>query len=131
MTKAASKHGRKNIILDPFPTVVDPSDPNQLALNPKVSYCVVIYSKHSRKNIILDPFPTVVDPSDPNELALNPKVSYCVVIYSKHSRKNIILDPFPTVVDPSDPNELGADKHFAPLWHIILILSQPVFALSS
>jgi IMP cyclohydrolase len=56
-----------------------PSDPNELALNPKVSYCVVIYSKHSRKNIILNPFPTVVDPSDPNELALNPKVSYCVV----------------------------------------------------
>jgi IMP cyclohydrolase len=75
----------------PFPTVVDPSDPNELALNPKVSYCVVIYSKHSRKNIILDPFHTVVDPSDPNELALNPKVSYCVVIYIKHSRKNIIL----------------------------------------
>jgi hypothetical protein len=48
-----SKHSRKNIILDPFPTVVDPSDPNELALNPKVSYCVVIYSKHSRKNIIL------------------------------------------------------------------------------
>jgi hypothetical protein len=64
------------IILDPFPTVVDPSDPNELALNPKVSYCVVIYSKHSKKNIILDPFPTVVDPSDPNELALNPKVSF-------------------------------------------------------
>jgi hypothetical protein len=60
-----SKHSRKNIILDPFPTVVDPSDPNELALNPKVSYCVVIYSKHCRKNIILDPFPTVVDPSDP------------------------------------------------------------------
>jgi hypothetical protein len=57
-----------------------------VALNPKVSYCVVIYSKHSRKNIILDPFPTVVDPSDPNELALNPKVSYCVVIYSKHCK---------------------------------------------
>jgi hypothetical protein len=57
----------------------------ELALNPKVSYCVVIYSKHCRKNIILDPFPTVVDPSDPNEFALNPKVSYCVVIYSKHS----------------------------------------------
>jgi hypothetical protein len=55
----------------------------QLALNPKVSYCVVIYSKHCRKNIRLDPFPTVVDPSDPNEFALNPKVSYCVVIYSK------------------------------------------------
>jgi IMP cyclohydrolase len=64
---------------------VDPSDPNQLALNPTVRYSVVIYSKHSRKNIILDPFPTVVDPSDPNEFALNPKVSYCVVIYSKHS----------------------------------------------
>jgi hypothetical protein len=61
------------VYLDPFPTVVDPSDPNELALSPKVSYCVVIYSKHSRKNIILDPFPTVVDPSDPNELALNPK----------------------------------------------------------
>jgi hypothetical protein len=54
------KHCRKNIILDPIPTVVDPSDPNKLALNPKVSYCVVIYSKHSRKNIILDPFPTDV-----------------------------------------------------------------------
>jgi hypothetical protein len=52
----------------------DPSDPNEFALNPKVSYCVFIYSKHSRKNIILDLFPTVVDPSDPNELALNPKV---------------------------------------------------------
>jgi hypothetical protein len=48
-----SKHCRKNIRLDPFPTVVDPSDPNELALNPKVSYCVVIYSKHCRKNIIL------------------------------------------------------------------------------
>jgi hypothetical protein len=82
MTKAASKHGRKNIILDPFPTVVDPSEPNEFALNPKVIYCVVIYSKHSRKNIILDPFSTVVDPSDPNQLALNPKVRYCVVIYS-------------------------------------------------
>lgn len=35
MTKAASKHSRKHIILDPFPTVVDPTDPNNLALNPK------------------------------------------------------------------------------------------------
>ncbi|CAC5414246.1 PARP6_8 [Mytilus coruscus] len=35
MTKAASKHGRRNIIFDPYPTVVDPSDPNELALNPK------------------------------------------------------------------------------------------------
>jgi hypothetical protein len=47
-------------------TITYSSDPNKLALNPKVSYCVVIYSKHSRKNIRLDPFPTVVDPSDPN-----------------------------------------------------------------
>jgi hypothetical protein len=57
----------QKVILDPFPTVVDLSDPSELALNPKVSYCVVIYSKHCRKNIILDPFPTVVVPSDPNE----------------------------------------------------------------
>ncbi|XP_063433474.1 protein mono-ADP-ribosyltransferase PARP6-like [Mytilus trossulus] len=35
MTKAASKHNRRNIIFDPYPTVVDPSDPNELALNPK------------------------------------------------------------------------------------------------
>ena len=38
MTKAASKHSRRNIIFDPYPTVVDPCDPNELALNPKVSY---------------------------------------------------------------------------------------------
>jgi hypothetical protein len=87
-----SKHSRKNIILDPFPTVVDPSDPNELALNPKVSYCVVIYSKHSRKSIILDPFPTVVDPSDPNELALNPQARR---IYN--CREGIQYNVLPTV----------------------------------
>ena len=36
MTIAASKSNRKSIIFDPYPSVVDPSNPQELALNPKV-----------------------------------------------------------------------------------------------
>ncbi|XP_045183345.2 protein mono-ADP-ribosyltransferase PARP6-like [Mercenaria mercenaria] len=35
MTRAASKSGRKNVIFDPFPTVVDPKDPCNLLFTPK------------------------------------------------------------------------------------------------
>ena len=36
MANAAANSGRANIILDPFPSLVDPENPNKLALDPKV-----------------------------------------------------------------------------------------------
>jgi len=35
MANAAANSGRANIILDPFPSLVDPENPNKLALDPK------------------------------------------------------------------------------------------------
>ncbi|KAK3098777.1 hypothetical protein FSP39_023024 [Pinctada imbricata] len=35
MTKAASKSNRKRVIFSPYPTIVDPKDPQELAINPK------------------------------------------------------------------------------------------------
>ena len=36
MTKAACKSNRKKTIFDPYPTVVDPQNSQELSLNPKV-----------------------------------------------------------------------------------------------
>lgn len=37
MCRAALESPRKSIIFEPYPSVVDPSDPKTLAFNPKVS----------------------------------------------------------------------------------------------
>ncbi len=36
MARSACKSARKDTIFDPFPTVVDPRNPTELALHPKV-----------------------------------------------------------------------------------------------
>lgn len=39
MASAACRSHRNGLIFDPFPTVVDPLNPKELALSPKVIHC--------------------------------------------------------------------------------------------
>ena len=38
MANAAALSSRANLILDPYPSIVDPDDPHRLAMDPKVMY---------------------------------------------------------------------------------------------
>lgn len=46
MANAAANSQRAQTIFDPFPSIVHPDNPNELALDPKVRHCVIITSNN-------------------------------------------------------------------------------------
>ena len=44
MANAAAVSARAQLILDPYPSIVDPDHPDQLALDPKVNFSMALKS---------------------------------------------------------------------------------------
>ena len=53
MANAACRSSRQKLIFDPYPTVVDPTKPSELALNPVVSTNFESYWKLQQYNLVL------------------------------------------------------------------------------
>ena len=47
MANAAANSPRANLILDPYPSLVDPDNPHRLAMDPKVYCCSAMTNQHS------------------------------------------------------------------------------------
>ena len=49
MANAAANSPRVNLILDPYPSIVDPENPHRLAMDPKVQKSSTVFVVHLSK----------------------------------------------------------------------------------